>query len=78
MVDILMAFAIAMLLNMFKLVGVRFYKLLVFVCCITVIIASLFTELESIGDMNLIVWICFVIIFDIIIDFFIKYIKKYS
>lgn len=78
MVDILMAFAIAMLLNMFKLIGIWFYRMIILVCCITVVIASLFTELESIGDMNLIVWICFVIIFDIIIDFFIKYIKKYS
>lgn len=73
-----MAFTIAMLLNMFKLVGVRFYKLLVFVCCITVIIASLFTELNFVGDMDLAVWICFIIIFNIIIDFIIKYIRKCS
>lgn len=71
-----MAFVLAMLLNLFRIIGVCFYRIALITICITIIVVSLLKRLEFIGKMDFTVWMCFFIIFNVIIQCFIDYYKK--
>lgn len=69
--DILMAFVIALIINMFSIVGKYFKSLVTLTGCITLIYIyfSSGSSINFIGQMDLSIWLIFIIIFDIIISF---------
>lgn len=67
--DIIVAFAVALLFNMFGQIGKIFKELLVFVACATLVVVYFINgSLTFISSMDLSVWIMFVIMFDIAVQ----------
>jgi hypothetical protein len=67
--DIIVAFAVALLFNMFGQMGRIFKKLLVFVACATLVVVYFINgPLTFIGSIDLSVWIMVVIMFDIAVQ----------
>lgn len=74
--DIIMAFLIAMLMNM----GNKYFKqIMIFVCCVTIIIVYFINnfQINFIGEIDFGIWVAFVIVFDIALTFAKERIKKY-
>ena len=74
--DIIMAFLIAMLMNM----GNKYLKqIMIFVCCVTIIIVYFINnfQINFIGEIDFGIWVAFVIMFDIALTFAKERIKKY-
>lgn len=78
-VDILMAFVIALFLEMFLLINKYLKQIVVFVCCLTLVFVYFVSgwQVDFIGKIDLAIWIMFVIIFDIALMFATKKIKKH-
>jgi hypothetical protein len=75
--DICVAFVVAILFNMFGQMGKLFKKLLVFVACVTLVVAYFIEgSLRFIGSMDLSIWIMFVIIFDYLVQGFEYWLRK--
>ena len=75
--DIIVAFAVALLFNMFGQMGKIFKKLLVFVACATLVVVYFINRsLNFIGSMDLSIWIMFVILFDILVQVFEALLRK--
>ena len=74
--DIIMAFLMAMLMNM----GNKYLKqIMIFVCCITIIITYFINnfQINFIGEIDFGIWLIFIIMFDITLTFTGKRIKKH-
>ena len=67
--DILMAFVVALLLEMFGLINKSFKPATIIGCCISLIAVYFLDEssLNFIGEMNFAIWILFVALFDAIL-----------
>jgi hypothetical protein len=75
--DIIVAFAVALLFNMFGQMGKIFKELLVFVACATLVVVYFINRsLNFIGSMDLSIWIMFVIMFDILVQVFEASLRK--
>lgn len=75
-VDIIMAFIMAILLEKFSVVGLK--RITTFVFCFTIIFIYIVTgwQINFIGKMDFGMWIMFIIIFDEILMFVINKLKK--
>lgn len=75
-IDIIMAFIVAILLEKFSVVGLK--RITTFVFCFTIIFIYIFTgwQINFIGKMDFGAWIMFTIIFDEILMFVINKLKK--
>ena len=75
--DIIVAFAVALLFNMFGQMGKIFKKLLIFVACVTLVAVYFINgSLNFISSMDLSIWIMFVILFDILVQVFEALLRK--
>lgn len=81
--DILMAFVIALIIRMFALTNKYLKHIVVFTMCVTLI--SIYFKngntIGFIGEMDLAIWIVFVVFFDILLDLLVEgitYVLKYS
>lgn len=75
--DIIVAFAVALLFNMFGQMGKIFKKLLVFAACATLVVVYFINRsLNFISSMDLSIWIMFVILFDILVQVFEALLRK--
>lgn len=82
-VDISMAFVIALIIRMFALTNKYLKHLAVFTMCVTLI--SIYfrngNTIGFIGEMDLAIWIVFVVLFDILLDLLVNgitYVSKRS
>lgn len=80
--DILVAFAVALMINMFAQMGKLFKHLLVFVACGTLLVVYVIQGTPSfLGELDFSAWLLFLIIFDILISsleqILIKYVNKH-
>lgn len=69
-VDILMAFVIALMIRMFSITSKYLKYIVVSTACIT-LMSIYFTNgcvIEFVGEMDLSIWIAFVILFDVFLD----------
>jgi hypothetical protein len=75
--DICVAFAVAILLNMFGQMGKLFKSLVVFAACVTLIVVHFINgPLTFIGSMDLSIWLMFTIVFDYIVQGFEYWLRK--
>ena len=77
--DISMAFVIAILIELFSLISKRFKRFIIFVWCI-IIIHTYFAngcQINFIGEMDLAVWMVFVIMFNEMVMFATEISMKY-
>ena len=77
-VDILMAFATALFLEMLALTNKRFKQFIILIICLAIIFIYFISgyQLNFIGEIDLAIWIMFVIIFDMVLMFTIRKILK--
>lgn len=69
--DIRMAFVVALLIRMFSLTSKYLKYVVVATTCLT-LITSYFTHgctIDFVGELDLAIWISFIILFDILLDF---------
>lgn len=67
--DILVAFVVAIMINMFAQMGKLFKHLLVFVACCTLLVVYFIQGTPSfLGELDFSAWLLFLIIFDILIS----------
>lgn len=74
--DIIIAFLMAMLMNMSN----KYLKqIMIFVCCVTIIIVYFINnfQINFIGEIDFGIWLSFIIVFDIALTFAKERIKKY-
>lgn len=78
-VDVLTAFVIALLLEMFALINKYVKQIVILVCCLTFIFIYFVSgcQIDFIGKIDLAIWIIFVIMFDTTLVFATKKIKNY-
>lgn len=81
--DILVAFAVALMINMFAQMGKLFKHLLIFVACGTLLVVYFIQGTPSfLGELDFSAWLLFIIIFDILISrleqLLIKYANRHS
>lgn len=81
--DILVALAVALMINMFAQMGKLFKQLLVFVACCTLLVVYFIQGTPRfLGELDFSAWLLFLIIFDILISrleqLLIKYAKSHS
>lgn len=77
--DILMAFVIALFLEMFSLISKHFKQIVILVCCFTLVFVYFVSgcQVDFVGTIDLAIWIMFVIMFDIVLMFTTKKIKNH-
>ncbi len=77
--DILVAFAVALMINMFAQMGKLFKQLLVFVACGTLLVVYFIQGTPSfLGELDFSAWLLFLIIFDILISRLEQRLIKYA
>ncbi len=77
--DILVAFAVALMINMFAQMGKLFKHLLVFVACGTLLVVYFIQGTPSfLGELDFSAWLLFLIIFDILISRLEQILIKYT
>jgi hypothetical protein len=76
--DILMAFVIALFLEMFSLINKYVKQIAILVCCFALVFVYFVggCQVDFVGTIDLAIWIMFVIMFDIVLMFTTKKIKK--
>ena len=72
--DVLMAFVMALFLEVCSLLDKRIKQLTVFVCCLIGIIIYFVNgyQIDFIGKIDLAIWIIFVIVFNMLLNFILK------
>lgn len=82
--DILMAFAFALLIQIFLFIGTNFKRIIVFTFCITIIFIYFITgcKIDFISQIDFAIWITFIIMFNEMLNLakeilFIKNTKSY-
>lgn len=76
-IDIAMAFVIAMLFNMFSFIGNNIKNLLVLICGGTICVIYILNDFQInfIGTIDFGVWIVWVIVFNMIIEYVLNKVK---
>ena len=77
--DILMAFVMALFLEMFSLISKYLKQIVIFVCCFTLVFVYFVSgcQIDFVGTIDLTIWIMFIIMFDIMLMVITKKIKKH-
>lgn len=72
--DVLMAFVMALFLEVCSLLDKRIKQLTVFACCLTGIVIYFVNgyQIDFIGEIDLAIWTMFVIVFNMLLNFVLK------
>lgn len=68
--DILMAFCVAIMIEMISLNNYRLKKIMISIICLTIIIVYLLNDrnINFLGETDFAIWIIFVILFNVLIS----------